>query len=301
MGVMGLGPSAGSGTCGRFARLLFIVLLLALVSCTGVASRGQSGECFLRLATTTSTENSGLLKAILPDFEARYRCRVEVIAVGTGQALALGRRGDADVLLVHAKAREAEFVAEGHATARYDVMYNDFVIVGPPDDPAGVKEAQSAAEAFRRIAEAQAPFVSRGDDSGTHIKERAIWAEAGLRPSSDSPWYYSVGKGMGPTLIFANEKGAYTLTDRGTYLSMRKNLPGLVILFGGETIAQNPDPMLHNPYGVLPVNPEKHPGVNYEMAMKFVEWITSPETQAKIGAFGKEEFGQSLFYPVAKR
>jgi len=218
--------------------------------------------------------------------------------VGTGQALALGKRGDADVLLVHARAREEQFVAEGHAPARYDVMYNDFVIVGPPDDPAGVREAQSAADAFRRIAEARAPFASRGDDSGTHIKEKAIWAKVGEEPSADEPWYYSVGKGMGPTLTFANEKGAYVLTDRGTFLSMRDNLPELVILFGGEAIEQNPDPMLYNPYGVLPVSPEKHPGVNYEMAMRFVEWLTCPETQGKIGAFGKERFGQSLFYPL---
>lgn len=258
-----------------------------------------AGGQVLRLATTTSTADSGLLDAILPAFEAQRGAQVEVIAVGTGQALELGARGDVDVVLVHARAREEAFVADGSGVDRRDVMYNDFVIVGPPSDPAAIAAAASAAEAFRAIAATEAPFASRGDESGTHSKELAIWAAAVITPTQELAWYRSLGQGMGETLITANELGAYTLADRGTWLATRENLPDLAILFGGETIAANPDQTLYNPYGVIPVNPAKHPGINYELAEQFAAWLTGPETQAVIGAYGQERFGQALFYPSA--
>lgn len=253
----------------------------------------------LRLATTTSTEDSGLLDAILPDFERRTGATVEVIAVGTGQALKLGENGDADVVLVHAREQEEQFVADGFGLYRRDVMQNDFIIVGPPHDPAGVRGAADAAEAFARIAAAQAPFASRGDESGTHTRERAIWKQAGIVPDPASGWYRALGQGMGETLTTANEQRAYTLADRGTYLAMRDRLTDLTIVFGGETVADNPDPALLNPYGVIPVNPARHQGIQAELAEEFVAWITSPEVQAMIAEFGKDRYGQPLFYPRA--
>ncbi len=268
------------------------LLLIALLA----ACRPPSAAT-LRLATTTSTDDSGLLEAILPDFEERYNARVEVVAVGTGQALALGEAGDADVLLVHDPAREQAFVAAGHGTQRYDVMYNDFVILGPPADPAGVAAASSAAQALQAVARAQAPWASRGDQSGTHSKELSLWDAAGLEPDPHDPWYASLGQGMGATLLYAAERGAYTLSDRGTYLSMAERLDDLTILFGGPSIDQNPDPALYNPYGVIPVNPQKDPAIQYELAMQFVQWLTSVETQQRIAAFGLEQYGQPLFYP----
>jgi len=204
------------------------------------------------------------------------------------------------VILVHARAREDAFVAEGHGTERRDVMYNDFVIVGPADDPAGVVGMSSAAEALAAIAAADAPFASRGDDSGTHTKEMSLWEAAGVTPDPAGGWYNSLGQGMGETLIFANEAGAYTRTDRGTFLSMRDNLPNLVVVVGGESIADNADPKLLNPYGVIPVNPEKSEAINAELARKFAEWLISPEVQTMIGEFGVETFGQPLFYPNAQ-
>ena len=242
----------------------------------------------LVLATTTSTDNSGLLAYILPDFEAKFDARVEVIAVGTGQALELGKNGDADVVLVHARAKEDAFVAGGYGVNRRDVMYNDFVIVGPPDDPAGVQGMTDAAAAFARLAETGSPFVSRGDDSGTHAKEKAIWTEAGVEPEGD--WYVSAGQGMGAVLTMADEQLAYTLSDRATYLARTLEGTDLVILVEG-------DPILFNPYGVIAVNPELHPNVNYDLAMQFIEWLTSVETQKLIGAFGTAEFGGPLFVP----
>ncbi|MFQ5854927.1 MAG: substrate-binding domain-containing protein [Anaerolineae bacterium] len=280
------------------------VAALLLTGCTQLPaspsssqSESKAGPQILRLATTTSTADSGLLDEILPHFEQQYNADVDVVAVGTGQALAIGANGDADVVLVHARAREDKFVADGHAPARYDVMYNDFVIVGPPDDPADIRGSQTAAAAFKSIADAGAPFASRGDDSGTHGKEKSTWADAGLEPGSDNGWYNSLGQGMGNTLIFANEQQAYTLTDRGTFLSMKSQLLNLTILVGGDSIAGNPDPKLYNPYGVMPVNPETHPGVNYELAMKFVEWLTSISVQETIAEYGVAQFDQPLFYP----
>lgn len=251
----------------------------------------------LRLATTTSTADSGLLDAILPDFETRYNANVDVVAVGTGQALKLGENGDADVVLVHSRSRENAFVEAGFGINRRDVMYNDFVLVGPAADPAGIRGTASAKEAFAKIAEAKATFAARGDDSGTATKELNIWASAGITPTAELGWYKSLGQGMGETLITANEQQAYTLTDRGTYLSIRDNLPDLVILLGGETIEQNADPSLRNPYGVIPVNPARYNSVDGELAEQFAEWITSPQTQQAIGSYGIAEFGQALFFP----
>jgi tungstate transport system substrate-binding protein len=231
----------------------------------------------LILATTTSTQDSGLLDVILPDFEEKANAVVDVIAVGTGQALEMGAAGDADVLLVHARAREDEFVANGDGTERFDVMVNDFVIVGPESDPAGIAGMTSAVDAFKAIAESGSLFVSRGDDSGTHTKEKAIWKEAGIEePSGD--WYISAGQGMGEVLTMSDEQLAYTLSDRATYAARKEEGLGLVILVEGDTI-------LFNPYGVIPVNPEKHPGVHFELATQFVEWITSLETQQMIADF----------------
>lgn len=251
----------------------------------------------LILATTTSTADSGLLDAILPDFQQQFNAKVDVVAVGTGQALEIGSKGDADVVLVHSRKAEDKFVADGFAKERFDVMYNDFIIVGPSEDPAGVVGMALAKEAFGAIADAGQPFASRGDNSGTHNKEMAIWASIPFTPTAEMGWYNSLGQGMGDTLVFANEAGAYTLTDRGTYLSMRDKLPNLTILVGGENLAENQDKVLLNPYGVLAVNPELHPNVNADLATKFVEWITALETQKLIAEYGVEQFGQPLFYP----
>ena len=251
----------------------------------------------LILATTTSTADTGLLDYILPDFEKANNVKVEVIAVGTGQALEIGSKGDADVLLVHSRKSEDQFVADGNARERFDVMYNDFIIVGPTADPARISGLTSATDAFKAIAGAQAIFVSRGDKSGTNTKELSFWSSATITPTAEMPWYKSIGQGMGDTLIFANEQQAYTLSDRGTYLSMRDKLPNLTILVGGEKLADNKDKKLLNPYGVMAVNPDKHPTVKYDLAMKFIEWLLSPEMQAKIGSYGVDKFGQPLFYP----
>lgn len=272
----------------RFCILLLFVLLMPACS--------RSEPQVLRLATTTSTDDSGLLAAILPDFETRYHARVDVVAVGTGQAMALGEAGDADVMLVHARSREEQFVADGHGTARFDVMVNDFVIVGPADDPAGVKGMPLAQDALAAIAAAQVTFASRGDDSGTHTKERSLWLAAGYNADPAGEWYKSLGQGMGDTLRFADEAGAYTLTDRGTFLAQQASLRSLVVLVGGATIAANEDPALLNPYSVIPVNPDKG-NIHVELAQTFVTWLTSVETQQAIFEFGVGTFGQPLFYP----
>ncbi len=271
--------------------ILLLIVVVLLTSC-----QEEAEPATLRLATTTSTDNSGLLDAILPDFETKYNAQVDVVAVGTGQALALGEAGDTDVILVHARSREDAFVAAGHGTSRTDVMYNDFVIVAPTTDPAGVAGMELAADALAAIAAAEATFASRGDDSGTHTKERNLWAAAGLPRDPEGDWYKSLGQGMGDTLRFANESGAYTLTDRGTFLALQESLPNLAILVGGSSIAANADPALFNPYGVIPVNPDKG-NIDHELAEQFIAWLINPDTQAAIAEFGQDTFGQPLFYP----
>ena len=277
----------------RRLALLSLLAVMLLVACAPPA------PAVLRLATTTSTDDSGLLDAILPAFESKYNARVDVVAVGTGQALELGRQGDADVVLVHSRAAEDQFMADGYGTVRYDVMYNDFVIVGPPDDPAGIGAASSGAEAFTRIADAQATFISRGDDSGTNAKELSLWKAAGLEPGTAETWYRSIGQGMGETLQMANEAPGYTLSDRGTYLSMSGTLSGLTILFGGGSIAENPDPETLQPVRRHAGEPGKGAGSQQALAETFATWLISPETQTAIGAYGVDTFGQPLFYPNA--
>ncbi len=245
----------------------------------------------LVLATTTSTDDSGLLDFILPDFEEQYGVEVDVIAVGTGQALKLGEDGNADVLLVHARAKEDAFMEAGHGVRREDVMYNDFVIVGPEGDPAGIRGITDAAVAFQKIAGAEALFVSRGDDSGTHTKEKSIWEAAALGTYGE--WYISAGQGMGAVLTMANEQQAYTLSDRATYLARVLEGTELVILVEG-------DPILFNPYGVIAVNPEKYPGINNELANTFIDWLVSLPVQEKISQFGMDTFGSPLFTPDSK-
>jgi tungstate transport system substrate-binding protein len=268
--------------------LAVAALVVVAVALVGYGRGAMSGEVpRLILATTTSTEDSGLLDYLLPEFENKYRCKVDVVAVGSGQAIKLGQDGNCDVLLVHSPDAEREFVAEGYGIKRLDVMYNDFVIVGPASDPAGIRGIADAAEAFRRIAAAGARFVSRGDESGTHVKEKAVWQKLGVAPQG--AWYISAGQGMGAVLNMASEQQAYTLADRGTYLAMRGNL-ALEILVEG-------DPILRNPYGVIAVNPQKHPKVKADLALKFQEWLTSVETQQRIAVFGKDRYGQPLFTP----
>jgi tungstate transport system substrate-binding protein len=281
--------------------MLGLMAMLIASACTQVATPAPTAvppAQEMILATTTSTADSGLLDFILPSFEKANNVKVKVVAVGTGQALKLGQDGNADVVLVHARAQEDQFVADGYGVDRRDVMYNDFIIVGPTQDPAGIKGMTSAADAFKAISSKQAVFASRGDNSGTHTKEKDIWKKAGIDPKGD--WYKSLGQGMGDTLIFSNEKGAYTLADRGTYLSMKSKLPNLTVLVGGSSIKDNSDQTLLNPYGVIAVNPAKYPKVKYDLATKFINWITSPETQKLIGSYGVDKFGQSLFYPNAK-
>jgi len=268
---------------------IFILLMVVASNCASPSTIPHSfaGQSLI-LATTTSTDDSGLLEYLLPDFEAQYQVTVDVIAVGTGQALTLGEDGNADVLLVHARAREDAFMDAGHGVRREDVMYNDFVIVGPQNDPAGIQDMSDAAQALRMIAEAQAPFVSRGDDSGTHSKEKAIWAAAGLEPSGE--WYISAGQGMGAVLTMADEQQAYTLSDRATYLARTLEGTDLVIVVEG-------DPILFNPYGVIAVNPNKGAQIKNDLANAFIDWLISVPTKEKIRQFGVEEFGAPLFTP----
>jgi len=249
-------------------------------------ARPEAGR--LLLATTTSTRDSGLLEFILPDFEQAFNVKVDVVAVGSGQAMKLGEDGNADVLLVHSPAAEQAFMAANHGTRREDVMYNDFVVVGPATDPAGIKGMESAVQTFATIAEKQAQFISRGDESGTHVKEKDIWRAANITPSG--AWYVSAGQGMGAVLTMANEALAYTLSDRATYLSRKMQGLQLEILVEG-------DKALFNPYGVITVNPAKSPKINADLAAKFLEWIISVPVQEKIGTFGVEKWGAPLFFP----
>ena len=239
------------------------------------------------VASTTSTEQSGLFGHLLPMFEAATGIAVRVVAQGTGQALETGRRGDADVVFVHARAQEEAFVADGYGVERFDVMYNDFVIVGPGDDPAGIASAGSAAEAMAAIAGAEAPFASRGDDSGTHVAERDLWAAAGLEPAGG--WYRETGSGMGPTLNIAAQMNAYALTDRGSWLTFA-NRAELEILFKGDEV-------LFNPYGVILVNPERHGHVRAEAGQAFIDWLISDAGQGAIARYTPG--GEQMFFPNA--
>ena len=252
-----------------------------------LASPPGAAAATLKLATTTSTQFTGLLDWLHPHFEKRHKVRIHTIAVGTGKALRLGQNGDVDVVLVHAPDAEKKFVAGGHGVNRRNVMYNDFVIVGPESDPAGVSKSKDAAAALRRIGGRGALWVSRGDDSGTHKKEAILWRASGLKP--EGAWYRSLGQGMGGTLRVADEMRAYTLADRGSYLFFAaRGKVDLRILFEG-------DASLLNPYGVIAVNPKRHPHVKYDLAMKYVRFLTSPEGQRLIGAFRLK--GKKLFYP----
>ena len=245
-------------------------------------------ETRLKLATTTSTDNSGLLGAILPPFEQEYGVKVDVIAVGTGRALKLAENGDVDLVLVHAREAEEQFINQGFGVNRRDVMYNDFVIVGPEGDPAEIGQSASAPEALGSIASKTLPFVSRGDDSGTHKKELKLWKASGMEPGGE--WYVEAGQGMGAVLQMASEKQAYSLTDRGTWIAFSKKLD-LAILFEG-------DPMLFNPYGIIAVNPALHGHADYMNAMLLIAWLTSPKGQKLIADFKKD--GQVLFIPSTK-
>ncbi|AGB32494.1 molybdate transport protein [Natrinema pellirubrum DSM 15624] len=245
----------------------------------------------LAMATTTSTEATGLLDELNAAFRERFGTRVAANANGTGAAIRSARDGNADVILVHARSQEDEFMRDGYGVNRRDLMFNDFVVVGPSDDPAGVGDTGQATAAFEAIADAEATFVSRGDESGTHTKELAIWSEAGLEPGGE--WYQQLGQGMGETLTNANESGAYTLSDRGTYLS-RDDLDLEILLQG--PIEGGPE-LLANPYGIMAVNPEIHDDVNYQLAMAYIGFVTSPEGQAVIEDFTAN--GEQLFFPEA--
>src|SRR4030043_337761 len=251
-----------------------------------------SAETRIRCASTTSTQNSGLFDYILPIFEKKTGIKIDVVAVGTGAAIEIGRRGDADLVFVHAKELELKAVEEGYFVNRHDVMYNDFVIIGPSDDPAKIKGIKSATEAFKKIAQSVHPFVSRGDKSGTHTKELSIWGKTGIDPKGEK-WYLEVGQGMEKTQRIANEKRAYTLTDRGTWLATKdKDKLEMIIVLEG-------DPILFNQYGVMAVNPEKHKHVKYKESIEFINWLISKKGQEAIGSF-KDKLGNQLFIPNAK-
>ena len=267
-------------------RRVFLSLLLSLFFGAAFAQ-----ERFITVSSTTSTEQSGLFKYLLPLFEQKTGIKVRVVAVGTGQALDIGRRGDADVVFVHAKPLEEKFLAEGQGVKRFDVMYNDFVLIGPKSDPAKVAGTKDVVAAFQKIKAAQAPFVSRGDRSGTHFAELELWKMAGIDIAKDrGAWYRDTGQGMGPALNSAAGMNAYILADRGTWLSF-KNRADLVIVVEGDT-------RLFNQYGVMLVNPEKHPNVKKEMGQAFVDWVISPEGQKAIA--GYKINGEQLFFPNAK-
>lgn len=250
----------------------------------------------LRLATTTSAYDSGLLDHIIPKFENEHDVRVDIIAVGTGQAITLGELGDVDLLLVHAPEKELAFIEEGHGTERYPVMYNDFVIVGPHHDPANILGVEIANVALDLISLSSNTFISRGDDSGTHIKELEIWSVSDISPTHKMEWYQSVGQGMGSTLIITNELSGYTLTDRGTFLTIKDSLQNLEILVGGERLENNIDMDLRNPYHIIPIDPDKG-GIDHDLSLEFIAWIISIETQLLISSFGIDVYGQALFYP----
>lgn len=265
------------------AGLVIVTLFVFLI-----VRREQPPETLI-LATTTSTYDSGLLDVLLPPFEERYNVRVKVISVGTGAAIRMGEAGDADIILIHHREGEDKFVAEGYGTDRFDMMFNDFIIAGPEDDPAGIRGEEDVTQALEKIAEVRASFVSRGDDSGTHRRELSLWEAAGVTPEDE--WYFETGDGMGATLRVANEKEAYLLVDRGTFLAHKGR--GDIAL----AVMVEKDERLLNPYGILPVCPRRHPHVNYELAMNLVRYFQSEEGRKIIRTFGIEKFGEPLFIP----
>lgn len=271
---------------GLVSSLLTLVIALSLGS---VARGAEAGKQSVILSTTTSTQDSGLLDELVPLFEKQGGYSVKTISVGTGQALTLGAKGDADVVLVHAPSLEKKYVADGKLRNRRLVMYNDFVIIGPKDDPAKIRSIKSATAALQAIAGAKANFVSRGDKSGTHTLERALWKTAGIEPKGS--WYIEAGQGMGATLGIANERNAYTISDRGTYLAFKKRVTLPIWLEG--------DRALLNIYSVLEVNPANGPRVNSAGGKAFADFMVAPETQKVIRTFGEKKFGQPLFVPVA--
>jgi tungstate transport system substrate-binding protein len=276
------------------ARLSYTRLTASFVAALLLAAGSTQAQEFITVASTTSTEQSGLFKALLPEFRKATGIEARVVAVGTGQALDMGRRGDADVVFVHDRAAEEKFLSEGFGVKRFEVMYNDFIIVGPKGDLANAR-SRDVVNALKSIANAKAPFASRADKSGTHAAELRYWKAAGIEPSADaaksrSEWYRETGSGMGPTLNTAAAMNAYALTDRGTWLSF-KNRGDLVILVEGDT-------KLFNQYGVMLVNPARHPHVKKEAGQKFVDWLVSPAGQAAIAAYKIE--GEQLFFPNYK-
>ncbi len=289
-----------------------IMTLGALTISLILTANSWGGDRILTMSTTTSTQSSGLLDILLPEFKKDTGIGVKVIAKGTGAAIRDGMDGNVDVIFVHAKGREEKFVQDGFGTKRFPVMHNDFVLIGPGEDPAGIRGETSAADALRKIAEKKATFISRGDDSGTHTKEQALWADSGIKlaertrtivkkakmkkitaqwPADSSSWYLSIGQGMGKALTYTDEKQAYTLSDRGTYIKYRYGKTPPVEL---EVLVEG-DEKLANPYGIIPINPKKYPEVKYEKAMQLVQWITGPRGQKLIGAYRLE--GKQLFYP----
>jgi tungstate transport system substrate-binding protein len=265
----------------KTSALISGLALLCLIHATGAHSAQQR----LRMATTTSTDNSGLLQQLNPAFESQSGVRIDVIAVGTGKALKLGENGDVDLVFVHAPVAEKKFVAAGHGLKRFAVMHNDFIIIGPKSNPAGLKEHESGSEALRRIAQSQAIFISRGDESGTHIKEQQLWRGAGINPQGN--WYLATGQGMGAVLQIAADKDAYSLTDRGTYIAYQKKIE-LQILNQGSA-------ELFNPYHIIAVNPQHHPHTKTDLANRYIRFITGPAGQKLISSYRLGS--QQLFYP----
>ncbi|MCL5073358.1 MAG: substrate-binding domain-containing protein [Actinobacteria bacterium] len=275
----------------NFKKAIAGIIITALLIIGAVAATSCTKDAELILASTTSTQDSGLFDELIPAFEKSSGYKVKVIAVGSGEAMKLGENGEADVLLVHSRKAEDQFVADGYGIDRKDVMHNDFIIVGPESDPAKIKGIESAADAFKAIADSSSIFLSRADDSGTHKKELAIWEKAHIKPAGD--WYIETGQGMGETLIIAQEKQGYTLTDNATWFATKSGSgSSLVELVKG-------DKALYNPYGVIAVNPEKHPDIkiNYKGATAFIDFITGEQGQKIIKEFGVEKYGQPLFYP----
>ena len=273
---------------------MVIIFSLLLAACAAKPTEAPAAPAApenpdVILSTTTSTRDSGLLDYLLPTFQEQTGYNIKMVAVGTGEALKMGEEGNADVLLVHAPASELELMEGGYGKDRFLIMHNDFIIVGPADDPAGIKDSENTAAAFAAIASSQSPFTTRGDDSGTHKMELSLWASAEITPEGD--WYLNTGQGMGDTLRIASEKYAYTLTDRATYLALKDTLD-LDILFEGDKV-------LLNIYHVITVNPDKWPNMNYDGAKAFADWLVSKEVQDLIANFGVDKFGQPLFFPDA--